>query len=257
MALLAQYLSPARIVTQRSRSKEGAIRELVTALTAGTKNVDTGGVTRAIQDRERIVSSWIGPGIAIPHARLSEWSSIEVAVGRSRRGVGWDSSDGNPVHLVFLIVSGDKDPDQHVLLLAEIARTLRDRALVQLVLTARSSAETWRLLVTRGYGEQESTSASSAKVRLSRLLFAHALSVADEVKASAVVLHGDAVGNLRFIEDIPAQVQLILVTSENQAGGEQHQRGPRSPGAVSHREQIRPGGSGAALRRLAGAPGPR
>jgi DNA integrity scanning protein DisA with diadenylate cyclase activity/mannitol/fructose-specific phosphotransferase system IIA component (Ntr-type) len=213
MALLARYLSPARIVTLRSRSKEGAIRELVGALTAGVKNVDINGVTRAIQDRERIVSSWIGPGIAIPHARLSDWGEIEVAVGRSRRGVGWDSSDGNPVHLVFLIVSGEKDPDQHVLLLAEIARTLRDRALVQLILTARSSAEAWRLLVTRGYGEQESKTASSAKVRLSRLLFAHALSVADEVKASAVVLHGDAVGSLHFIEDIPAQVQLILVTS--------------------------------------------
>jgi diadenylate cyclase len=213
MALLARYLSPARIVTLRSRSKEGAIRELVASLSMSGTNASPEGVTRAIQDRERIVSSWIGPGIAIPHARLPDWEGIEVAVGRSRRGVGWDSSDGNPVNLVFLIVSGEKDPDQHVLLLAEIARTLRDRALVQLILTARSGAETWRLLVTRGYGEQESKTASSAKVRLSRLLFAHALSVADEVKAIAVVLHGDAVGNLRFIEDIPAQVQLILVTS--------------------------------------------
>jgi len=100
-----------------------------------------------------------------------------------------------------------------VLLLAEIARTLRDRALVQLILTARSAAETWRLLVARGYGEQVGASTASAKSRLSRLLFAHALSVADEVKARAVVLHGDAVGSLRILEDIPAEVPLILVTS--------------------------------------------
>ena len=213
MALLDRFLSPTRIITLRSRSKEGAIRELAGMLSLADRRMDSDTVTRAIQDRERIVSSWIAPGIAIPHARLSDWEGIEVAMGRSRRGVGWDSSDGNPVNLVFLIVSGEKDPDQHVLLLAEIARTLRDRALVQLILTARTGAETWRLLVTRGYGEQENKPASSAKVRLSRLLFAHALSVADEVKARAVVLHGDAVGNLRFMEDIPAQVQLILVTS--------------------------------------------
>jgi DNA integrity scanning protein DisA with diadenylate cyclase activity/mannitol/fructose-specific phosphotransferase system IIA component (Ntr-type) len=213
MALLARYLSPTRIVTLRSRSKEGAIRELTGSLPLADRHVDPEVVIKAIQDRERIVSSWIGPAIAIPHARLPEWQGIEVAVGRSRRGVGWDSSDGNPVNLVFLIVSGVDDPDQHVLLLAEIARTLRDRALVQLILTARTAAETWLLLITRGYGEQEGKPATSAKVRLSRLLFAHALSVAEEVKASAVVLHGDAVGNLRFIEDIPSQIQLILITS--------------------------------------------
>lgn len=213
MALLAQYLSPNRIVTLRSRSKEGAIRELASLLLLADKTRDAGRVIQAIQERERIVSSWIAPGIAIPHARLPAWEGIEVAVGRSRRGVGWDSSDGNPVNLVFLIVSGDRDPDQHVLLLAEIARTLRDRALVRLILTARTAAETWRLLVTRGYGEEKRTTASNAKVRLSRLLFAHALSVAEEVKARAVVLHGDAVGSLHFIEDIPAQVELILVTS--------------------------------------------
>jgi diadenylate cyclase len=212
MALLARYLSPKRIVTLRSRSKNAAIRELAGFLPP-VEDGDPGVVIKAIQDRERIVSSWIGPGVAIPHARLPQWDGIQVVVGRSRRGVGWDSGDGNPVNLLFLIVSGDNDPDEHVLLLAEIARTLRDRALFQLILTARTSAETWRLLVTHGYGDQSGKPSASPKLRLSRLLFAHALSVAEEVKAKAVLLHGDAVGNVRFMEDIPAPVKLILVTS--------------------------------------------
>ena len=75
-------------------------------------------------------------------------------MGRSKTGISWDAADGDQVHLLFLIVSGEKDPDQHVLLLAEIARTMRDRALMRLILTARSPAEMWRLLVTRGYGEE-------------------------------------------------------------------------------------------------------
>lgn len=213
MALLARYLSPAQIVTLRSRSKEGAVRELAALLSLSENRLDRDAVIGAVNAREKIVSSWIAPGIAIPHARMPDLEGIQVAVGRSRGGIAWDAGDGDPVHLVFLIVSGERDPDQHVLLLAEIARTLRDRALAQLILTARSAAETWRLLVARGYGELGGGSTASAKSRLSRLLFAHALSVADEVKARAVVLHGDAVGSLRILEDIPSEVPLILVTS--------------------------------------------
>jgi diadenylate cyclase len=214
MALLARYLSPTRIIALRSRSKEGAIRELAAAVRLDDPLMDVASVAAAVQEREQLVSSWIGPGIAIPHARLPGLAELQVVVGRSRAGVAWDSSDGNPVHVLFLILSGDDDPDQHVHLLAEIARTMRDRAFVQLVLTARSAAETWRLLVSRGYGEPDGRPAAPAKVRLSRLLFAHALSVAEEVKARAVILHGDAVGNLAFIEDMPSEMQIILVTSQ-------------------------------------------
>jgi diadenylate cyclase len=213
MALLARHLSPTRIVSLRSRSREGAVRELAAVLAGGEIGLDPETVAAAVRDREKIVSSWIAPGVAIPHARLADIPGIEVAVGRSRPGVAWDSGDGDPVHLVFLIVSGDSDPDQHVLLLAEIARTLRDRALMQLVLTARSAAEAWRLLVTRGYGEQASIPAASAKLRLSRLLFGHALSVAEEVKARSVMLHADAVGSVDFASDLPTNAELIVVSS--------------------------------------------
>ena len=213
MPLLSRYLAPDLIRTLRSRAKEGAIRELSAVLATAIGNIDPEVISRAVQDREQMVSSWIAPGIAIPHARLPDWDGIALAVGRSRKGVTWDSSDGNPVNLLFVIVSGEKDPDQHVMLLAEIARTLRDRALTQLILTARTPEETYRLLISHGYVEQAGKTATSAKLRLSRLLFAHALSVAEEVKARALLLHGDAVGNLRFIEDIPSNVELILVTS--------------------------------------------
>jgi len=201
-------------VTLRARTKESAIRELAGVLFSHAKGPEPSAVIEAVSAREKIVTSWIGPGIAIPHARLPGLEGIRIAVGRSRTGIAWDAADGDQVHLLFLIVSGEKDPDQHVMLLAEIARTVRDRALMRLILTARSPAETWRLLVTRGYGEETTGSkAASPKVRLSRLLFAHALSVAEEVKARAVVLHGDAVGSLQFIRDIPSPVKLILVTS--------------------------------------------
>jgi mannitol/fructose-specific phosphotransferase system IIA component (Ntr-type) len=178
MALLSDYLTPERVVFLRSRTRDGAIREIVNALKGAAPSFDPLKITRAIQEREKIVSSWIGPGIAIPHARLPDWQGITVAVGRSKKGIVFDSSDGNPVKILILIVSDDKDPDQHILLLAEIAKTLRDLALKQLIMTARTGAEIHRLLITHGYGEPKGKRNSSPKVRLSRLLYAHALSVA-------------------------------------------------------------------------------
>jgi diadenylate cyclase len=227
MALLSKYLTSRRVVFLRSRSKDGAIRELVHALCATIPDLDSMQIIRAIQERERMVSSWIAPGVAIPHARLSGWNGIAVAVGRSRKGIAFDSSDGNPVNLLILIVSDDRDPDQHIQLLAEIARTLRDLALKQLVLTARTSDEVYRLLITHGYGEPRGKAKTSPKARVSRLLFAHALSVAEEVKANAVMLHCDAVGSLRFMEDIPSPIQLILVTSDRATVKENRKPAPQ------------------------------
>jgi diadenylate cyclase len=227
MALLSQYLTPQRVIFLRSGTRDGAVRELVRSIVRTVPDADGEAVVSAVQERERIVSSWIAPGIAIPHARVPGWDGISVAVGRSRKGIPYDSSDGDPVSLLILIVSDERDPDLHIQLLAEIARTLRDLPLKQLVMTARSGEEVYRLLVTHGFGEPRGKSRVSARVRLSRLLFAHALSVAEEVKARAVMLHCDAVGSLRFMEDIPAPVQIILVSSRPVAVRESYQPQPQ------------------------------
>ena len=151
MAVLSRYLTPERVVFLRSRSREGALRELTDRLVLTTPGLERDAVLAAVHERERMVSSWIAPGIAIPHARVSGPEGASVVVGRSRQGIPWDSGDGDPVHLVILIASDDRDPDGHLQLLAEIARTLRDLALKQLVLTARSATEVHRLLITHGY----------------------------------------------------------------------------------------------------------
>lgn len=190
------------------------MRELADRLVSTTPGLEREAVLEAVRERERLISSWIAPGVAIPHARLAVPGGAGVVVGRSRQGIAWDSGDGDPVHLIILIASDDRDPDGHLRLLAEIARTLRDLALKQLVLTARSATEVHRLLITHGFSDVETRPRPPGRVRLSRLLFAHALSVAEEVKARAVVLHGDAVGSLRFIEDIPTQTSVVLATAD-------------------------------------------
>jgi len=212
---LAEYLSPQRIVFLRNRSKAGALREMVDALCRSTPELKRDKVLQAVLERERTVSSWIGPGIALPHARLPGLGTFLVALGRSRAGIHFDSGDGQPVHLLVLILGNAQDVDGHIMLLADVARTVRASSLVERVLTARSAAEIYRLVLSGGEIERERI--TPAVFAQSRLVCEHAVALAQEVRAKAIMLHVDAMGPLDFLPYIPDTIQTILVTRDRAA----------------------------------------
>jgi len=123
---LSDSLSPVRVNFLHSRTKEEALEELVNAVCEDEPSLRPHEVLEAIWKREKIISSWIASGVAIPHARLPGLGRFILAVGRSREGIAYDSGDAKPVHLLFLILGDEGQPDQHILLLAEIARLLKD-----------------------------------------------------------------------------------------------------------------------------------
>jgi len=212
---LAEYLSPQRIVFLRNRSKAGALREMVDAVCRSTPELKRDKVLQAVLERERTVSSWIGPGIALPHARLPGLGTFLVALGRSRAGIRFDSGDGQPVHLLVLILGNAQDVDGHIMLLADVARTVRASSLVERVLTARSAAEIYRLVLSGGEIERERI--TPAVFAQSRLVCEHAVALAQEVRAKAIMLHVDAMGPLDFLPYIPDTIQTILVTRDRAA----------------------------------------
>ena len=212
---LAEYLSPQRIVFLRSRSKTGALRELVDAVCHSAPELDRDKILKAVWERERTVSSWIAPGIAIPHARLTGLHTFLVAVGRSRAGINFDSGDGQPVHLLVLILGDLADVDGHIMLLADVARTVRSTPLVERVLTARSAAEIYKTILSGGEIPRERMTADI--FALSRLVCEHAVGLAREVRARAIMLHVDALGSLDFLPHIPDTIKTILVTRDRAA----------------------------------------
>ena len=214
---LAEYLSPQRIVFLRNRSKAGALRELVDALCRTSPELKRDEVFKAVMEREKTVSSWIAPGIALPHARLPKLGTFLVALGRSRSGLSFDSGDGQPVHLLVLILGDADDVDGHIMLLADVARTVRASALVEKVLAARSAAEIYKLVLSGG--EVERGRITPALFAQSRLVCEHAVSLAQEVKAKAIMLHVDAMGSLDFLPYIPESIKTILVTRDRSALG--------------------------------------
>lgn len=145
--LLTELLSPDRVVVPlTARDKAGVIAELTRHL------VDHSGggfdeVLGAVEEREAVLSTGIGFGVAIPHARSSAVRELSVVCGLSSEPVPFDSIDGEPVRLFFLIVGPESSAGQHVKLLSRIARLVRRDNLRQQLCEAGTPQEFYAALL--------------------------------------------------------------------------------------------------------------
>lgn len=122
---IAEYLDESRIVTLQSKDKEGVLEELCAAL-EGTPGVsDVAALRTAIFERERIMSTGIGLGIAVPHAKIPSVSDFVLVVGRAPRGIEFDALDGKPAHLVVLIAGPDNRQARYLQILASVTLRLK------------------------------------------------------------------------------------------------------------------------------------
>jgi len=103
----------------KSKRKPEVLRELVLMIRSG----DTAEqLLQTLQKREELGSTGIGKGIAIPHGRSLLLDKLEIAVGRSTKGVEFDAIDKKPVHLFFLVMAPPQDPgNQYLITLGRIA----------------------------------------------------------------------------------------------------------------------------------------
>uniref|UniRef100_A0A7C2K2X6 PTS EIIA type-2 domain-containing protein n=1 Tax=Schlesneria paludicola TaxID=360056 RepID=A0A7C2K2X6_9PLAN len=123
---IVNHLVPARFRRELAAStRRDAIRELVTmAVAQADLNVD--GVESAVWEREQLLATGIGRGVAIPHARIEGLKAPLVAVGLSDRGIEFDAPDGQPAHVVFLLLTPRKDPAVQLELSANISQIFRE-----------------------------------------------------------------------------------------------------------------------------------
>jgi PTS system nitrogen regulatory IIA component len=127
---IMDFLSKKAIVTDlKSTKKEDIMRELVDALIAAGEIEKRchNKLVEALMSREALGSTAIGQGIAIPHAKSDSVSKLVAAFGLSRRGVDFDSLDGEQAHIFFLLVAPQDSAGPHLKALARISRLLKDR----------------------------------------------------------------------------------------------------------------------------------
>lgn len=130
----------------RSTSKPGIIRELAAHLSSEYGQVDRETLTRVLLDREGLASTAIGEGVAIPHGKLSAVKEIIACLGRAREGVDFDSMDGRPTYLFFVLVAPENSTGAHLKALARISRVFKDVDFRQRLLEAPDADSMYKII---------------------------------------------------------------------------------------------------------------
>lgn len=134
---LTQILNQSSVIPElAARTKRAVMEELCRVLQSDHPELDMTRLMEVLAERERLGSTGIGDGIAIPHGKLNEISELMLAFGRSVEGVDFDSLDGKPAHLFFLVVAPENSAGVHLKALARISRLLKSNAVRQELMRA-------------------------------------------------------------------------------------------------------------------------
>ncbi len=131
-----------------SVDKEECFEEMVDILVRAGRVVDRDATLRAILDREELSTTGIGEGVAVPHGKHESIPELIAAFGTSRDGIEFDSVDGEPVHMVILLLASKDNPGPHVQALAEISRLVRIPGFYRKAVEANTPAELLDILDT-------------------------------------------------------------------------------------------------------------
>jgi PTS system nitrogen regulatory IIA component len=124
----------------RAQTKKGVLEELVGPV-AKIAGVNDEELVRVLMERERLGSTGIGSGVGIPHGKLKNIDSLILGFGLSRKGVDFESIDGQPTHIFFLLVTPENSTGLHLKLLARISRILKNEPFRNRLLNAGSAEE--------------------------------------------------------------------------------------------------------------------
>ncbi len=126
---ICQYLPSELIVPDlKALNKEGVLTELADLIVDHVPGMNTGEVLQVLLDRERLGSTGIGEGFAIPHGKLKTLEKMVIAFGRSRQGVPFDSLDGKAAFYFFVLIAPEDSAGLHLKALAKISRFLKNSA---------------------------------------------------------------------------------------------------------------------------------
>jgi len=135
------------IANLKARDKAGVLRELADVICTAESSIDKDALVKVLEEREKLGSTGIGDGVAIPHGKLNGIDKPLMSFGRSKSGVDFDSMDTQPVHLFFLLVAPENSAGAHLKVLAKIARMLKNSNLRKRLLEAKDEDEIYNIIV--------------------------------------------------------------------------------------------------------------
>jgi PTS system nitrogen regulatory IIA component len=139
---ITDFLTPERVITTLvSREKNAALKEMADRLVACETGLDGQKVLQVLLEREKISTTAIGEGVAIPHGKLLGVQTVTGVFARSPAGVDFASLDGGLTHLFFLLLAPEDAAADHLKALARISRLLKDPAFRNQLMAAKTSRE--------------------------------------------------------------------------------------------------------------------
>ena len=143
---ITTLLSADRIVQVKDSSKDGAIKALVRTLAKCPEVTKEKELSKAIHDRERILSTGIGQGIAIPHAKIASVTKFVAAIGISKSGVDFDSLDDKPAHIIVMIAGPEGQSEEYLRILSRFTAVLKNEQVRNRVIEAKKSDQVMAIL---------------------------------------------------------------------------------------------------------------
>lgn len=135
------------ILFLEATKRDEALKILVNALWRNGKLLHERSFLNAVLEREKIVSTGIGMGVAIPHAKLKGYEDFFLAIGIQKQdGIDWKSLDNAPVHIIFIIGGPDNKQTEYLQILSKLTTLIKDKSLREKLLTTNSSQEVLRML---------------------------------------------------------------------------------------------------------------
>lgn len=145
MKILDVLPKEAILADLKAVDKKGVLEELVVPV-ANLSGVNHEDLVKVLMERERLGSTGIGEGIGIPHGKVKNLDSLILVFGLSRKGVDFDSMDGLPAHIFFLLITPENSTGLHLKLLARISRILKNDPFKKKLLRATSPDEIYSII---------------------------------------------------------------------------------------------------------------
>lgn len=143
---ILEVLKPEAIIANlKSRNKKGVLEELIVPV-AAIAGIDQEKLVRVLLERERLGSTGIGNGIGIPHGKLKELEELVIGFGLSRKGVDFESIDGQPAYIFFVLMTPENSTGLHLKLLARISRILKNDSFRERLMTAGDSKAIYEII---------------------------------------------------------------------------------------------------------------
>lgn len=145
---LSEILEEENIIPDlKARDKKRVIEELAEAMVNNRPSLDKDSLVRVLLEREHLGSTGIGDGVAIPHGKFQGVNEPIISFGRSLKGLDFESMDGQPVFLFFLLVAPENSASVHLKALARIAKILKNGSFRKMLMESPTRKDLYKTIV--------------------------------------------------------------------------------------------------------------